>query len=187
MSREGERRRNRERLAGAGLAVLGAAVLVVALIALRDPNGGKDPAAGTQVAGPSTSHVSSSPAPSPTKTPSTHASTTPAGSSTPAGSTPLPTKTTLVVLNNTTTTGLAQQAAARFTAGGWTVSKYANYTNDIISTCAYYDPNVPGAQSAALTLQSQYPTIRRVQPQFTELAVYNSPIVVILTSDYSPN
>ena len=57
-------------------------------------------------------------------------------------------------------------------------------TNDILSTCAYYDPSVVGAQAAATALQAQFPAIKRVEPQFAELAAYNSPIVVILTPDY---
>src|SRR5256885_1169317 len=35
----------------------------------------------------------------------------------------------LIVLNNTTTTGLAAQAAQRFEAGGWTVTDVSNYQN----------------------------------------------------------
>jgi len=88
------------------------------------------------------------------------------------------------VLNNTTTTGLAQEASKRFERGGWTVTKYDNYQNDIISTCAYYDPDVSGARAAAQALREQYPTIKRVEPQFSELSSWNSPVVVILTPDY---
>jgi len=88
----------------------------------------------------------------------------------------------LVVLNNTTTSGLAQQAAQRFEDGGWTVTSYGNYQNDILSTCAYYDPNVAGAQAAAEALQRQYPTIKRVKEKFDGLPA--GPIVVVLTPDY---
>jgi hypothetical protein len=63
------------------------------------------------------------------------------------------------------------------------VSSFGNYQNDILSTCAYYDPGVPGAQQAAQALQQQYPTIKRVQPKFAELPA--GPIVVVLTPDYS--
>ena len=89
----------------------------------------------------------------------------------------------LVVLNNTTTTGLAKQAAAQFEAGGWTVTSTGNLTNDIASTCAYYDPSQQGAQAAAEALMAQFPTIKRTKPKFPELPP--GPVVVVLTPDYS--
>ena len=73
------------------------------------------------------------------------------------------------MLNNTTTSGLAKVAAARFQAAGWTVSDTGNLTNDIVSTCAYYDPSADGAEAAAQALQPQFPTIKRVAPKFPEL------------------
>ena len=79
---------------------------------------------------------------------------------------------------------LAEQASKRFESGGWTVTKFDNYQNDIISTCAYYDPDVSGSKAAAQALQKQFPTIKRVEPQFSELSSWNSPVVVILTPDY---
>ena len=95
----------------------------------------------------------------------------------------------LVVLNNSTTAGLAAQAAHRFEAGGWRVTSFGNYQNDISSTCAYYDPNVSGAKAAAQALQAQYPTIKRVAPRFTPDAgaepLPSAPVVVVLTGDYS--
>jgi hypothetical protein len=91
----------------------------------------------------------------------------------------------LVVLNNTTISGLAQDAADRFESGGWKVSEYSNYQNDILSTCAYYDPSVDGSQAAARALAHQFPGIKRVKPQFAQLASWHSPVVVILTPDWS--
>ena len=123
-----------------------------------------------------------SPSTSPKTSPASHNSSS--SSSSPAGTNSLK-SVPLVVLNNTTVTGLAAQAADRFRAGGWTVTRSDNYQNDILSTCAYYDPSVPNAQAAAEALQAQFPTIKRVEPQFSELGSYNSPIVVILTPDYS--
>ena len=111
--------------------------------------------------------------------PSTHAST----SSDPTAA--LKRTIPLVVLNNTTTPHLAEQAAQRFESGGWTVTRYANYQNDILSTCAYYNPQIPQAKAAAQALQAEFPTIKRIEPQFAELNTYASPVVVILTPDYS--
>jgi hypothetical protein len=87
------------------------------------------------------------------------------------------------VLNNTTISGLAERASQQFEDGGWTVTKYDNYQNNILSTCAYYDTSVPGAKQAALALQHQFPAIKRVKPKFEPLPA--GPIVVILTPDFA--
>jgi hypothetical protein len=87
-----------------------------------------------------------------------------------------------VVLNNTTITGLAVRAQSNFVAGGWTVTSTGNLQNEIISTCAYYDPAVAGAQAAAGRLQQQFPAIKRAAPKFAGLPA--GPIVVVLTPDY---
>jgi hypothetical protein len=92
-------------------------------------------------------------------------------------------QTPLVVLNNSLISGLAGQASQRFQAAGWTVSSVGNLQNDIISTCAYFDPNDPAAKPAAKALQREFPTIKRVRPKFPQLPA--GPVVVVLTSDYS--
>jgi hypothetical protein len=89
----------------------------------------------------------------------------------------------LIVLNSTNKTGLADTAAARLRAGGWTVSHTDNLDNNILSTCAYYDPNVTNAKAAATALQKQFPVIKRVVQKFVGLPA--GPIIVVLTSDYS--
>jgi hypothetical protein len=167
------------------LAALGVAVLVIALIALRHPNRGAVHAgAATTTPSRHTESVVSSPTPSPSSS-----RTTPSSSPKPKPrSTPPPTPQTvpklpLVVLNNTTITGLAAQAAERFRTGGWPVTSVGNLQNVIISTCAYYDPSVPDARASARELQREYPTIKRVEPKFPELPP--GPIVVVLTPDYS--
>jgi hypothetical protein len=90
----------------------------------------------------------------------------------------------LIVLNQTTTPDLAQQAAARFRSGGWRVtSAQEGYQNDVITTTAYYDPAISGAQRAAQALARQFPTIDRVAERFPELPA--GPVVVVLTTDYT--
>jgi len=160
---------------------LGIAVLVVAIIALREPNGH----VAAQVGSSSVGKKTSTPA-KPSSHSSSHSrSTAPrkgdTKSSAPAAGSVR--DVPLVVLNNTTVTGLAKRAAQRFEDGGWTVTRYANYTNDIVSTCAYYDPADAGAKAAAEALQQQYPTIKRVKERFAELP--SGPVVVVLTPDYS--
>jgi hypothetical protein len=148
----------------------------VAIVALREPNGhGATAAAGR------TSALSSTHAPTPTASKTHPASSAPPTADVQSGARVK--DVPLVVLNNTTTTGLAKQAAQRFESGGWTVTRYDNYQNSILSTCAYYDPAQPGSKAAAEALQAQYPTIKRVEPKFAELP--SGPIVVVLTPDYS--
>lgn len=183
--------------------VLGVVVLVIAIFALRDPkghvttagpsSGGTTTVVRTAQASPAdgrSSTTSPSAGPSSNGSSSDHSSSTGSSSTgssssatgTGAGSVPL------IVLNDTTTSGLANKAAKRFENGGWTVNSHGNLPSNItniISTCAYYDPNVTGTKNAAKALQQQYPTIKRVQPKFAELP--SGPLVVVLAQDYSSN
>jgi hypothetical protein len=151
-------------------------VLVIAVYALRQPSK-KGEEAGSRTAG--AGHTTSS---------SPHRSTSTRGSaphSSAQGSSSGPSsagKQPLVVLNNTTVPKLAERAKSTFLAGGWQVTSIGNLQNNILSTCAYYDPAVPGAQQAAQALMQQFPAIRRVAPKFAELPA--GPIVVVLTPDY---
>jgi hypothetical protein len=79
--------------------------------------------------------------------------------------------------------GLAAQAERTFQAGGWTVTQIGNLQNNIVSTCAYFDPSVSNARASAQRLQRQFPAIKRVKPKFAELPA--GPIVVVLAPDYS--
>ena len=168
-------RRQADRIGGVLLSVLGVVVAVVALVALRHPNGRQAKAVAL-----GTSTVTATSTQTQTAQPSTHAPTSPHKSgSTSATAHPIP----LVVLNNTSTSGLALTAKHRFEAAGWTVTSTGNISNDILSTCAYYDPTDPANQQAALELQQRVPAIKRVKERFPELPV--APIVVVLTTDYS--
>lgn len=173
VARQVARRHRRERIAGILIAVLGVAVLVVAFVALRQPK-----TTGT-AAGSDTRVVS--PAPSPSGGTAGHSSSKTSSSS---SSHHLAVAKPLIVLNQTTTPDLGQQAASRFHAGGWPISSVQeNYQNDVITTTAYYDPATAGAEHAAQALVRQYPTIHRVAARFTQLPA--GPVVVVLTSDYS--
>jgi hypothetical protein len=156
-------------------------------VALQHPKGAVSKAA----AGPSSAAKTSSAPSSRSTSRSTSRSvgSPPASSRTsPSASTSAPSgtglkATPLVVLNNSTTTGLAKQAAQQFEAGGWSVTDTGNLTNDIVSTCAYYDPADGSALAAAEALQQQFPAIKRIKPKFAELP--SGPIVVVLTSDFT--
>jgi hypothetical protein len=183
LARQQARRRNRELLSGIALAVLGLVVLAVAVFAIRNPRGGSPAAAQT----PSSS--------SPPASASRSAGRSASSSIEPTDVVPITASSTglnlaqaqrvpLVVLNNTTISGLATQAAHRFEAAGWHVTSVGNLVNDIISTCAYYDPSVANAKAAAKALKHEFPTIKRVRPKFPQLPP--GPVVVVLTPDYAP-
>jgi hypothetical protein len=164
--------------------VVGLIVGAIAIFAVRHPkNSGTEAGTANPSASVSSSAtVSTSPS---TNTSPTTTSSSPADSATATGSSSSSVSAvSLVVLNNTTTAGLAGQVAKQFEQAGWTVTKSDNYQDDIISTCAYYDPDVPGAKEAAQALKATFPKIKRILPQFTELASWHSPIVVILVQDW---
>jgi hypothetical protein len=185
VQRQVARRHRRDRIAGVLIALLGVAVLIVAFLALRDPKhsataAGSDthhvtpPARSSAV----TDHPNSGPPSSGARSSGRGASSHQSSSSGVTGSQPL------IVLNQTTTPDLAQQAAARFRSGGWRVtSAQEGYQNDVITTTAYYDPAISGAQRAAQALARQFPTIDRVAERFPELPA--GPVVVVLTTDYT--
>jgi cytoskeletal protein RodZ len=193
VARQQARRQQRERIAGLLVVGLGIAVLLVAVLALREPSGHVSTVAhksassvakqsGTSPSSKSsTARRSATGARSSTSNSSSTSSTSSSSSSTPTGAAAK--AVPLIVLNNTTIHGLAAQAAQRFETGGWTVTSSGNLTNEILSTCAYYDGSDPQAKSAAEALMAQYPTIKRVQPKFPELPA--GPVVVVLTPDYS--
>jgi hypothetical protein len=170
-------RRRGDQIGGIVLALLGVAVAVVAVVALRHPNGRQAKAVTLRTITTTPSHTAT---PTPRPSGSSHSSASTSPSTSPSTAThPIP----LIVLNNTTTTGLADRARERFEAGGWTVTATDNLDNDILSTVAYFDPSDPANEQAALDLQRQFPAIKRVKERFPELPA--GPIVVVLTSDYS--
>ena len=182
MARTQARRQQRERLAGIALAALGLVVLVVALFALREPNGHVGSAAPASTSGAAQDTTpSQSPSTRPSS-PATASASSPEGSATSPGPDSLK-SVPIVVLNNTTIQGLAQQAAESFKAGGWTVSSVGNLQNEILSTCAYFEKGNAQAKAAAKALRKQFPTIKRTEPKFPELPA--GPVVVVLTPDYS--
>jgi len=173
MARQVAKRHQRERIAGILVVCLGLVVLVIAVIALREPNGHVSGSGATAVAnGSGANQPSQSP-------------TSPSGSATGSQS---PTtaelkSVPLVVLNNSSVVDLASQAAQQFENGGWSVTRIDDLQNEILSPCAYYDPSAKNARAAAKALQRQFPGIDRVKPKFPELP--SGPIVVVLTGDYT--
>lgn len=148
---------------GAVLLIAGLIIGVIAVVALTQPDGQRSTSGTRQTGGAEDT-------PAPTEAATTASTTASTG------------RASVVVLNNTSIQGLASTAGADLTAAGWTVTATDNYTNDIVSTAAYYDPSDPANQAAATELQKQFPWIVRVVPRFAELPP--SPIVLILTAAY---
>jgi hypothetical protein len=174
MARQVARRHQRERIAGIVVVCLGIAVLVVAIIALRQPNGH------VAASGDSSNVAQQSRTSTP---PATSSNSATSGTSTTAPPAAQLKSVPLIVLNNSSVVGLATQASQQFESGGWKVTAVDNLQNDILSSCAYYDPSATNAKAAAQALQRQFPHIKRVEPKFPELP--SGPVVVVLTSDYS--
>lgn len=191
-------------MAGVLIALVGVAVLAVAFVALRqhDRNAasGTPPRTITSTATVPPSTVHSTPSPGPdspdspespeSPSPDDSAATTSTGPAWHAyiGSKPLK---VLNVVGDTGDDTLGQQAAETFERGGWTVTSVdEDYENNIASTVAYYDPDVPGAHRAARVLRRQFPVITRVEPRFAPVPggepLPSGPVVVVLTGDYHP-
>ena len=171
---------------GAVLVVIGLVVAVIAVVALSKPHGKSSEGTGVVATGtgvpppPVTDGGSGST--SPTATSSGSKSSSGSKTSAPAATSAAPLRPSIAILNDTTISGLGAQAQADLTAQGWTVTSAATYSNNIASTCAYYDPSDPANEAAALVLQQQFPWITRVKERFAELPT--APIVLVITASY---
>lgn len=169
------------------LVSLGVIVLVVAVLALVNRHGTNNTANRTVIVTgtPSRSNVPESPSVSKSSgSPTTRSSSptsAPAGSTSASSSPPAAGALPVVVLNNTRLSGLGARAAAELQAQGYTVTSVGNYRNNIVSTCAYYDPSTPGAEQAAAALQSKFSWIARTKAKFDGLPA--GPVVLVLTAD----
>jgi hypothetical protein len=153
-------RRRIELVIGAILAVVGIAVAAIAVAALSHPKGRQAAkATGVSSSSSSSSSTSASTKPSVTASKTAPSKTKSAPSTKPSQRAARP---AVLVLNNSNTAGLADTAVGRFRAGGWTASNGGNFSGDILSTAAYYDPSISGARTAAEALQAQFPAIDRV-------------------------
>jgi hypothetical protein len=183
-------RRRFDLIIGGFLALLGIAVAVLAVVALGQPDGHRAAKAVTTPASASgslSSEVTASRSASASTSAGTSGSATKSDTTAASSTASTPVVNVkaipLVVLNATSRTGLAASAAHTFEAGGWTVTSAGNIVNDIVSTCAYYDPSDPRNQVAAQALMTQFPAIKRIKEKFSGLPA--GPVVVVLTTDYS--
>lgn len=159
---------------GLVLFVVGVVAGIVAVVAAHNPRGHQVKGSGSV----SVSTVTLKPG-------STRFSTPSSSSSSPSSSTkPRPNRpqNAIYILNNTDRPSLGTETTSKFRAKGWHVVGSEQYSNDIISSAAYYDPSNPANLTAAQKLQTDFPGIIRVVPRFPELPLY--PIVVVLNEDY---
>lgn len=168
--------RSRLELAG-GIAALALAIVcgIFALSALAHPKGRESVKAGVI---PSSSASHAAPSSAGAKRPAASGSTGSGQNQTRGSSRPA-----VLVLNNSTDPRKTATAIQRLAAGGWSASNGGSFSGSILSTAVYYDPSVAGAQSAATSLQAQFPSVQRVKQKFDGLPP--GPLILILTSDYS--
>jgi hypothetical protein len=172
------------------LAVLAVGSLVTALAVWR----GEDPtqpsaAASTGSASPASREaLSRAPSTSATSTPAATQSSRPAPES---GSAPATTEETataddaadfsveVVVLNQTSTAGLAGRVADVLRGQGWEVPAVGNFRGVVPATTVYYPP---GAEAAAQAVAEDLPVEPRLRPRFGNLST--SRLTVVVTDSY---
>ena len=175
------------RLVGAACALAGVALLVIGLITLRGGPGQPPGAVGPTASSPATPSGGPTPNRTPTPRPTTTSSTGPPVVPSRTASRPAPApRAPLIVLNNSTQPGLADQAKARFEAAGWPVVLVGNFAGRIPTTTVYYTPGDAAQQLAANTLATRFPSIHRVLPRYAGLPPTPAGLVVVLTRDWNP-
>jgi hypothetical protein len=161
-------------VAGAAVAVAGVLLGIGALLWATDAPSGSPtvqaPAASTRTA--------------PSVTPSVAPSVASSAAAVPLLPSPVVTqavapKLPLTVLNNSTRSGLADRAAARFRAGGWPIALTGNFRGRVEATTVYY---APGQLASAQLLQKSFRGLVRVRPRFATLP--GSGLTVVLTRDF---
>jgi hypothetical protein len=116
---------------------------------------------------------------SPTPTPATSAPAPPV-SEPPATQSPVGTKVTVSVLNNSRRAGLAHEVANEVAAKGWPVGTVGNFTGRVAETTVYYDS---GQLQSARALASDFPQIKRIAARFAGLP--GSGLTLVVTRDWS--
>jgi LytR cell envelope-related transcriptional attenuator len=189
------------RVAGLALLGLAAIALIVGLIAIFGGGDGDDtakPPPTTATSGPGSSgeQPPSSSATSTTKPPEsssgapTTTTTRPTGTSGTAPAPPPggdgngePGKSQPVrVYNNSTVSGLGEQAADDLRAVGWNVISVGNYPYGTIPTSSVYFRPGTAEQQAAEDIADDFGM--KVQPRFTGLNTFPDGVIVIVTKDY---
>ncbi|WP_433267764.1 LytR C-terminal domain-containing protein [Actinosynnema sp. CS-041913] len=187
------------RAAGFTLLGVGAVALVIGVISLF--TGGSDSGAQQTSTPPSSQQGTTDTAPGTTSSAATQTSpsspssptapaettTTPATTTNPATTTAappvtLPAKPPVRVYNNSTTIGLATEAADDVRRAGWEVAGTGNYSQGVIpTTTVYYRP---GTDEEASAQQLGQVLKAEVKPRFDGIEGAHPGIIVIVTNDY---
>ena len=171
-------------LASSTLATLAVIVLVGVLILAFGENSADEQAetvatSPTTLVGPPPG-VTPPPSPSPRAEPSPTPTPTPTSTPTPTPTpTPAVAKVPVVVLNQTTVTGLAARFQKELEAGGWRVSGIDDFRGNVPATTVYFPP---GLRAAAKALMAQFPQVGRIRPAFTGIST--TQLTVILGKDF---
>ncbi len=152
-------------LASSALATLAVFVLVGVLILAFGKDGDEAEQAGSEA--PSSAVVS--PTPQPT------VEVTPTPTPTPAPVEMVP----VIVLNQTSVSGLAAAFQAQLEAGGWTVAGIDDFRGNVPATTVYFPP---GLRPVAKALMAQFPEIGRIRPAFPGIST--TQLTVILSKDF---
>lgn len=169
------------------LAVVAVAALVTSLAVWRGEDPGQ-PGAAASTTSPTATREAISQAPSSTPATSKAATKTP----TTKSSTPPPTREAdqateqdelrevqVVVLNQTSRSGLAGSVADQLRGKGWTVPAVGNFRGIVPATTVYYPV---GAEAAAQAAAESLPTSPRIRPRFGNLST--SRLTVVVTDSY---
>lgn len=171
------------------LAILAVTSLITALYVWRGEDVKSPPAAAKST--PRAAEFSTgvtTPPPSTASSPATSAATTE-----PAATTSSPAATrskasrgaqlrkdvAVVVLNQTSRSGLASTVAERLRAKGWTVTAVGNFRGVVPATTVYYPV---GDEAAALAAAKSLPTPARTRPRFGNLST--TLLTVVVTTNY---
>ncbi len=163
------------------LAVAVVVALIVALLWWRgEPVTESSPPGDVRVTAEPRAGLTPSTAPSaaPTGTPAGEPSATP-GEPSPSPTPSVPQDVEVVVLNATTVTGLAGQAANDLEDRGWRVYGVANFRGSVESTAVYFPP---GLETEAQQLADSLPGPTRVLPRFGNLSTTR--LTVVVSGDY---
>lgn len=173
---ESGRSETRDRVLGALAAVVGVALVVLAVFAMTGSLGSKAEPTDSGAAG-----QESEPAPNPSAT----EEPPPATSAAPPSTQELDpnAKAPLTVLNASSVSGLAAGAAATYEQAGWIVNEVGTLSEGNVQvTTVYYTEGSAEEEAAATALQAQFPQIQQVAVRPSSIDFQG--VVVVLTGDY---
>jgi hypothetical protein len=151
------------------IVVLGSLALVVAFVlVLGSPS---DPSA--PQADATATPLQPAPSPSPTRSPRPESTPTPAP--TPSPTVDVTARAPVVVVNQTTTAGLAASASTAIEAAGWEVAEIGDAALGVPSTTLYVPP---GLEDAAAAFTTQFPAVVRQRPTFAGLSTAGLTLVL---------